>query len=217
MRQTKKFSAVADDGPCGAEWLRRLPVQQRSRLRLEQMLEAAAALIDEIGYRNITTTLIAERAGVAVGSLYQFFPDKRALVRGLTLRNLEVFEARVAERIEKATPEHWWDAVDPVIDTYVDMLHDAPGFAPIRFGDVVDLRLLDPERDNNLVIADRLVTTLAERFGEPALDIRLPIAVAVDIADAVLAMVLRHRLLDQEEMTAEAKRAVHAYLDGRLR
>ncbi|HEX8865495.1 MAG TPA: TetR/AcrR family transcriptional regulator, partial [Lentzea sp.] len=48
--------------------LRRQPVQQRSAKRVERMLEACATLIDEVGYDGVTTTLIAERAGVAVGS-----------------------------------------------------------------------------------------------------------------------------------------------------
>ncbi|MEV4646193.1 TetR family transcriptional regulator, partial [Saccharopolyspora sp. NPDC049357] len=47
--------------------LRRKPVQQRSAQRVERMLAATAGLIDEVGYDGLTTTLIAERAGVAVG------------------------------------------------------------------------------------------------------------------------------------------------------
>src|ERR1051325_4535414 len=89
--------------------LRRQPVQQRSAKRVERMLEACASLIEEVGYDGVTTTLIAERAGVAVGSLYQFFPDKRAVVRELTRRNLERFLHMVGERFETAPIDHWWD------------------------------------------------------------------------------------------------------------
>ena len=78
--------------------LRRKPVQQRSAQRVEKMLAATAGLIDEVGYDGLTTTLIAERAGVAVGSLYQFFPDKRAVVQELTLRNLDRFVRTVSSR-----------------------------------------------------------------------------------------------------------------------
>ena len=86
--------------PTEATPLRRQPVQQRSAKRVEQMLDASAALIDELGYDALTTTLIAKRAGVAVGSLYQFFPDKRAVVQALTQRNLERFVAAVNERLK---------------------------------------------------------------------------------------------------------------------
>ena len=79
--------------------LRRVPVQGRSVARVQRMLDACAELVDEVGYEGLTTTLLAERAGVAIGSVYQFFPDKRAVVQALTLRNVEAYLARLAERI----------------------------------------------------------------------------------------------------------------------
>ena len=54
-----------------------------------------------------------------------------------------------------------------VFDAYVSMYREVPGFTQIRFGDVVDLRLMDDQRDNNTVIADRLAGLLAERFTLP--------------------------------------------------
>src|ERR1700761_5273643 len=127
--------------PANTTHLRRRPVQQRSAARVERMLEACATLIDEVGYDGVTTTLIAERAGVAVGSLYQFFPDKRAVVQALTTRNLDRFMESIGQRLASVTLEHWWDAVDLVFDAYVEMYRQVPGFTQIRFGDVVDLRL----------------------------------------------------------------------------
>ena len=120
--------------------LRKQPVQQRSAKRVEQMLQACATLIDELGYDGVTTTLIAERAGVAVGSLYQFFPDKRAVVQELTKRNLEHFAAEIERRLDWDSLEHWWHGVDEIIDIYVEMYRNRPGFARVRFGDVIDLR-----------------------------------------------------------------------------
>src|SRR5690349_13701276 len=147
------------------------------------MLEACAALIEELGYDGVTTTLIAERAGVAVGSLYQFFPDKRAVVQALTQRNLEHFMAEMAGRLDDAQLEHWWDGADIAFDIYVQMYREVPGFSRIRFGDIVDLRLIADERDNNTVIADGLAELIAERFSIPIEDVRLPVAVAIEIAD----------------------------------
>ncbi len=63
------------------------------------MLDACAALVDEVGYDGLSTTLLAERAGVAIGSVYQFFPDKRAIVQALTLRNLDSYVERLSTRI----------------------------------------------------------------------------------------------------------------------
>lgn len=196
--------------------LRRRPVQQRSAARVERMLESCALLIDEVGYDGVTTTLIAERAGVAVGSLYQFFPDKRAVVQALTTRNLDRFMELIAERLSSATLEHWWDAVDMVFDAYVQMYRHVPGFTQIRFGDVVDLRLMDDQRDNNTVIADRLAMLLADRFALPLSDLRLPISVSVEIADGILDLAFRRKLFHEDVMIAEAKRVVRGYLSGHL-
>lgn len=196
--------------------LRRRPVQQRSAARVERMLEACAQLIDEVGYDGVTTTLIAERAGVAVGSLYQFFPDKRAVVQALTTRNLDRFMELSVQKLSTATLEHWWDGVDLVFDAYVQMYRHVPGFTQIRFGDVVDLRLMDDQRDNNTVIADRLAMLLAEQFGIPLAELRLPISVSVEIADGILNLAFRRKLYSEDAMIAEAKRVVHAYLAGHL-
>lgn len=202
--------------PANPTHLRRRPVQQRSAARVERMLEACAVLIDEVGYDGVTTTLIAERAGVAVGSLYQFFPDKRAVVQALTTRNLDRYMELIATRLASATLENWWDAVDMVFDAYVQMYRQVPGFTQIRFGDVVDMRLMDDHRDNNTVIADRLAGLLAERFDLQLAELRLPISVSVEIADGILNLAFRRKLFHEDVMIAEAKRVVRAYLGGHL-
>lgn len=202
--------------PANSTHLRRRPVQQRSAARVERMLEACATLIDEVGYDGVTTTLIADRAGVAVGSLYQFFPDKRAVVQALTTRNLDRFMDMIGARLAATTLAHWWDAVDLVFDTYVQMYRQVPGFTQIRFGDVVDLRLMDDQRDNNTVIADRLAGLLADRFRIPLVQLRLPVSVSVEIADGILNLAFRRRLFAEDQMIAEAKRVVRAYLSGHL-
>lgn len=69
--------------------LRRQPKQQRSKARVEKILDAAAAVFDEVGYEAATTHMIAARAGTAIGSLYQFFPDKAAIFKAMELRHAE--------------------------------------------------------------------------------------------------------------------------------
>jgi AcrR family transcriptional regulator len=197
--------------------LRRKPVQQRSTRRVERMLSATAELIEEVGYDGLTTTLIAERAGVAVGSLYQFFPDKRAVVQELVLRNLERFVRMISERFEEQRPEHWWQAVDTVFDIYLQMYREVPAFSRLHFGDVVDLRLLDPGRENNAVIAEKLTELISEEFGRNRDDLALPLTVAVEAADAVLHLAFRRDGTDgDQQMVAEAKDLVRGYLSSRI-
>lgn len=77
--------------------LRRQPKQQRGKARVEKILDTAAAVFDEVGYEAATTHLIAAKAGTAIGSLYQFFPDKAAIFKAMELRHTERVKAMWAQ------------------------------------------------------------------------------------------------------------------------
>jgi AcrR family transcriptional regulator len=180
------------------------------------MLEACAALIDELGYDGVTTTLIAERAGVAVGSLYQFFPDKRAVVQELTKRHLERFTTEIDRQLDWEHLEHWWHGVDKIIDIYVDMYRNVRGFSRVRFGDVIDIRFIEDGRDNNTVIAEKIAAVIAKQHNLPIESLFRQITVASDIGDAILALAFRRKLFPEDEMITEAKQVVKAYLAGQM-
>jgi AcrR family transcriptional regulator len=80
---------------------RKRPAQRRSAETVDRILDAAARLFDERGYRGTTTNHVAEAAGISVGSLYQYFPNKDSLLVALAERHLaetaEAFGARLAE------------------------------------------------------------------------------------------------------------------------
>lgn len=65
---------------------RRQPQQERSQLRVERILDAAAAVIAEVGVEAATTNAIAAQAGTSIGSIYHFFPNKDAIVVALSER-----------------------------------------------------------------------------------------------------------------------------------
>ncbi|WP_028851648.1 TetR family transcriptional regulator [Thermocrispum municipale] len=196
--------------------LRRKPVQQRSALRVARMLDAAAELLDEVGYERLTTTAIAKRAGVAVGSLYQFFPDKRAVVQALTQRNLERFMSLAAERLATVDHQHWWAVVDALLDIYLQMHHETPGFARVHFGDAVDPRLLDGSRTNNDVVAEGMTELLIGRVDLPPEQLVTPIKVAVEIADALLKFAFRTDPKGDPVVIDETKHVIKLYLESRF-
>ncbi len=193
--------------------LRRVPVQGRSVARVQRMLDACAYLVDEIGYEGLTTTLLAERAEVAIGSVYQFFPDKRAIVQALALRNMDAYLQRLADRFANEVFAYWWDGVDAAIDEYIAMHRAVPGFRTLHFGDVVDVHLLDEEQDNNAVIADRLADLLVERFmlGDPA-RLKFALQIAVEASDALIKLAFRRAPHGDEAVLVEAKALIREYL-----
>lgn len=78
--------------------MRKMPKQKRSKEMVERLLDATAITLAERGLEGTTTNHIAEKAGVSIGSLYQYFPDKEAL--------LEALMARVSDRISNVFREH---------------------------------------------------------------------------------------------------------------
>jgi AcrR family transcriptional regulator len=77
--------------------MRRNPQQNRSKKRVDDILEAAAVLINTMGYDETSTSRIAERAGIPVGTLYQFFPNKQAVIQTLVGHYLDDMRALLAE------------------------------------------------------------------------------------------------------------------------
>jgi AcrR family transcriptional regulator len=67
---------------------RKTPLQKRSAETVAVILEAAARILELFGFEGFNTNAIAERAGVSIGSLYQYFPSKDALLSGLIAREV---------------------------------------------------------------------------------------------------------------------------------
>jgi AcrR family transcriptional regulator len=82
-----------------ADTRRRIPQQARATERVELILTATAELLAEAGYARLTTNHVAKRAGVPVGSIYQYFPSKEALLIELCDRHTERVLTLLDEKI----------------------------------------------------------------------------------------------------------------------
>jgi AcrR family transcriptional regulator len=80
---------------------RKSPVQARSTASVNAILEATIQVLLDVGKERLTTTRVAYRAGVSVGTLYQYFPNKSALLQAALRNHLE----SVAEAMEKVCQE----------------------------------------------------------------------------------------------------------------
>lgn len=74
------------------ENMRKIPRQSRARDTVDVVLEAAAQLLEASGEAGFNTNAVAERAGVSIGALYRYFPDKQAILRALALREREAHQ-----------------------------------------------------------------------------------------------------------------------------
>lgn len=68
---------------------RKRPRQDRSRATVDSVLEATARVLVKRGFDGLTTNLVAEKAGISIGSLYQYFPNKEAMVGALIEKHVE--------------------------------------------------------------------------------------------------------------------------------
>ncbi|MEU2201654.1 TetR/AcrR family transcriptional regulator [Isoptericola sp. NPDC019482] len=106
---------------------RKAPKQARSRRTVGHILAAAARVFGELGYAATTTDRIAQRAEVSVGSLYQYFPNKDAVLHALALRHLEEADAAVRAALSSAgrppASDRAW--LEPLVDAVVTIhAHD---------------------------------------------------------------------------------------------
>lgn len=105
--------------------MRRSPKQKRGRQRVEKILQAAAEVFAEVGYEAATTHAIADRANTAIGSLYQFFPDKLAIFHALELRHLErVHQMWASQDAEKLAGLPLEDFLKAVVEAIAQLFED---------------------------------------------------------------------------------------------
>jgi AcrR family transcriptional regulator len=150
----------------------RTPQQARSRQTRDRIVAAAIAAFEAQGYDDTTTAAIARRAGIGVGTLYAYFPDKRKLI-------LEILDGTARAMcdmvVEALAPEIWRagsprDHVRAAIEAVVGSRLISPGIQRILW----ERHLKDPEfRDANLAIEHRVRAAMEALFAALAAEGRL--------------------------------------------
>jgi len=95
---------------------RKKPRQARAKATVDAIIGAAAQVLISNGYEKTTTAKVAERAGVSIGSLYQYFPNKEALIAALIERHADDLVSTLQGLLEKASHPTLADAVRVAID-----------------------------------------------------------------------------------------------------
>jgi AcrR family transcriptional regulator len=195
--------------------LRRVPTQARSRARLQRLLDAAERLVAADGAEAVTTTHVAEAAGMSVGSLYQYLPDKGAIVQALARRYLANFEGLMSEleRDARRGGEGWDDPVGRLIDEFSERYRQLPGYSALWFGRELSDELRDADRENKMALA-RGVRRIAVALGLARDDAYLRVAsrAGVLVTDSILQEAFRSDPAGDAQLIEEAKRILRLYL-----
>ncbi len=125
----------------------RIPTQKRSLEKYEKIINAANKLFNEIGYYNVTTVDIAKAAGVATGSIYSYFDDKKDIY-------IEVLR-RITSNIFEPTLDFWQqnskvnlkdvENVKNIFHMFIKLMMDNHNFSKLFHDDMSALTLLDKD------------------------------------------------------------------------
>ena len=167
--------------------VRNEPVQARSSERIGALLDAASAVVAEVGIERLTTAMVAERAGASIGTVYRYFPDRIAVLAAMSLRGFERFLRLGVQNLEETSPSTLDAAFGCLIDAIVELHRIEPGFTSIRLSDQIAL----PEVDGGTAASARVAVPLAAILvAELGLDDDGTLAdrldIALTIADALL-------------------------------
>jgi AcrR family transcriptional regulator len=133
--------------------------QERAHLTVEAILEAAAQVFESHGYARATTNRIAERAGISIGSLYQYFPNKDAILVALAQRHLAEGMAVMWPQVQRLSGEESWEEVLPgIVEAMVQMHAVAPMLHRCLFEET---RLPKAVRDELEALEDALIEITA--------------------------------------------------------
>ncbi|WP_369147747.1 TetR/AcrR family transcriptional regulator [Streptomyces sp. R44] len=214
MTETRK------PGPDPRPRLRRQPQQARSRARVEAILGAADRLLSQEGYEALTMRRIAEEAAVPVGSIYQFYPDKGAVVDALGRRYLEGFAAAIDELVGRAVEGELTDLVGTMVDVYSELFRSQPGGMALWAGRHLSPELARADEASNALIAEGLRRIVEHLTGAPGGErVRRATRMVVWAANAVLHEVFKGEGEPDLETVDELKRMLDRYwedLHGRL-
>jgi AcrR family transcriptional regulator len=105
---------------------RRKPQQRRARQTVDAILDAVVRILKREGFSAVTTNRIAEVAGVSIGSVYQYFPDKRAIFVALHQRHIE----QIDRMVETKLIEHAASPLDELMSAMIEGMIDAHASDP---------------------------------------------------------------------------------------
>jgi AcrR family transcriptional regulator len=194
---------------------RKEPQQARSRATVEAVIEAGARILSERGWAGFTTNKVADAAGVSIGSLYQYFPDKVSLMGAIRRRHVDDSLAAVRSALTARQPLAQF--VETLVSNIIEAHSIHPGLHRILLDEAPGL---EAYRDQNSQIEAQYLLLYAEAvatFRPHEKDAALAtIGVVVsDAIDGVIHNAARRGTLREPQIHSELVRMIRLYLaDG---
>ena len=194
--------------------VRRRPKQRRARQTVEAVLDAVVRLLKRGGSKTITTNRIAEVAGVSIGSVYQYFPDKRAIFTALHQRHVDQIDRMVQTKLV----EHAASSIEELVRAMVEAMVEAHAIDP----ELYELLMTevphraDGTRDFAVRLHGAFLLAISSRAHElkKRRDLDKVVFVVTHMVEALShgAVLRRPARMSLKEAKEEAVRAILAYL-----
>jgi AcrR family transcriptional regulator len=201
---------------------RRAPVQVRSQHTVQRVLDAASSLLGQMLLDEVTTTRIAIEAGLSIGALYRFFPDKQTIIDAIAVRHVEQFKTELEAGALKALERELSDlatfnpakVLDSVVDAYILYLDAHPDFRAISFGRHISKATKEREASPSVGLPALLKNFMLQRLGipnTPQLDLML--RVVSEAGERLIAFAYEQSAhADRDRVISEMKRMLSGYL-----
>lgn len=197
------------------EPLRRTPTQRRAQDRVRRILDAADAVLAREG--SIGTRPVAEAAGVSIGSVYHWFPDKESIARALALRHWKELSALVATLASHAERGELRDPLGDTLAALAEGFRTRPGFLALWFGELRTEELREATRPSREEVALSVQRILRVTHPDADATRRATVARVITLlGDGVLREAFRVDREGDRLLLAEGAHALRAYAAQRL-
>jgi AcrR family transcriptional regulator len=196
---------------------RKSPRQSRSAVTVTAILDATARILIERGYTGTSTNAVAERAGVSVGSLYQYFPNKDALIAALHKRHIEQMKALVERSFARAMKSSLEEALRELIEGVVEAHRVEADLHRVFEQQLSGLDVVDAHDSFDRALEDRVIALLSRHRDElTVVDLRLAAYMLIHSSHALIHRVVieRPKGVSLKAATNEILFMMCAYLTG---
>ncbi len=193
--------------------VRRTPVQERSTDTVQQILKAASDLLVREPLDQITTSRVAQAAGVSIGGLYRFFPDKQSIIDAIAVKHVEDLRATLEQRLGSGLPDEGATFLGMVVDAYVSFLDERPDFRAIALGRHVSASTRRKQASPDVGPAALVKGFVLESIGMEIGDLDLRIRIAIEAGERLIAYAFEQENEEQRKaVIAEMKTLLAKYI-----
>lgn len=195
---------------------RKIPAQSRSEATVEAIFEGAIQVLVEVGPRQLTTTRVAERAGVSVGTLYQYFANIDGLMAAIVERHLGTVRDAVVRTCAEERGKSLYEMARALADSFVDAKSERLDVTKALYAVAYDLK----GRDLCEGISQRSIEAISEMLttaSDAVIETPNQVAAVIHAAIAGAAQIALSRTTDQNdlyELRRHIRHLVAGYLDS---